>query len=52
MKSGNASISTTTQPLITMLNVLAFGDSMNDADMIAAAGRGFIMQNGQARLKQ
>lgn len=36
---------------ITMKNIVSFGDSMNDCEMLQKAGLGFIMSNGQERLK-
>lgn len=31
---------------------IAFGDGLNDADMLATAGKGLVMENADARLKQ
>lgn len=36
---------------ITMKNIVSFGDSMNDCEMLQKSGLGFIMSNGQERLK-
>eukprot|EP00796_Vickermania_ingenoplastis_P008272 gene8273-5791_t len=36
----------------TMATVASFGDSMNDCQMLQDVGKGFIMSNGQARLKE
>ncbi|EFA81430.1 hypothetical protein PPL_05418 [Heterostelium album PN500] len=35
----------------TMQDVIAFGDSMNDLEMLSRVGKGMIMENGQQRLK-
>lgn len=37
---------------ITMSRIIAFGDSMNDMDMLQAVGKGCLMQNAQPRLKE
>lgn len=39
------------EPAITLKQVIAFGDSMNDKEMLECAGKGCIMVNGQERLK-
>ncbi|KPA85351.1 hypothetical protein ABB37_01675 [Leptomonas pyrrhocoris] len=39
-------------PLYTMHDVISFGDSMNDEEMLAAAGKGCVMRNAQDRLKK
>lgn len=36
---------------ITMLDCIAFGDGMNDVEMLNAVGKGCIMENGCNRLK-
>ena len=36
----------------TMQDVISFGDSMNDEEMLAAAGKGCVMRNAQDRLKK
>ncbi|KPI88840.1 hypothetical protein ABL78_2034 [Leptomonas seymouri] len=36
----------------TMRDVISFGDSMNDEEMLAAAGKGCVMRNAQERLKK
>lgn len=35
-----------------LADVVSFGDSMNDCDMLRQSGRGFVMSNGQERLKE
>lgn len=35
----------------TMADCMAFGDAMNDREMLASVGRGFIMGNGMHQLK-
>lgn len=37
---------------VPMANTLAFGDAMNDKEMLEKAGKGLIMATGQERLKQ
>ncbi|ORC89801.1 haloacid dehalogenase-like hydrolase [Trypanosoma theileri] len=37
---------------IDVADIIAFGDGMNDYKMLAAAGKGCVMQNGQQRLKE
>lgn len=39
-------------PAYTMRDVVAFGDSMNDEEMLAAAGKGCVMRNAQDRLRK
>lgn len=36
---------------LAMSDVIAFGDGMNDVEMLSTVGKGCIMQNGQQRLK-
>lgn len=36
---------------IPLAQMVAFGDSMNDREMLAAVGHGFVMRNAQPRLK-
>nr|ACS87873.1 haloacid dehalogenase-like hydrolase-like protein [Angomonas deanei] len=38
--------------VFTMDDVISFGDSMNDEEMLAAAGKGCVMRNAQERLKK
>lgn len=37
---------------LTMAECMAFGDAMNDREMLAQAGQGFIMGNAMAQLKR
>lgn len=37
---------------VSMENIVCFGDSMNDCEMLQRAGLGFIMSNSQERLKK
>lgn len=37
---------------LSMENVMAFGDGLNDIEMLSAVGLGVAMGNGEARLKQ
>lgn len=36
---------------LTLANVVSFGDSMNDCEMLQSVGKGFVMSNAQERLK-
>jgi hydroxymethylpyrimidine pyrophosphatase-like HAD family hydrolase len=36
----------------SLKNCIAFGDGMNDAEMLSMAGKGCIMANAHQRLKQ
>lgn len=42
----------TNEDIISMKNVVSFGDSMNDCEMLRRSGLGFIMSNAQQRLKE
>lgn len=37
---------------LTMADCMAFGDAMNDREMLAGVGRGFIMGNAMSQLKE
>lgn len=39
------------QPPFSLKDIIAFGDSMNDREMLHAAGKGCLMGNAQPRLK-
>ncbi|MGL5089125.1 MAG: HAD family hydrolase, partial [Cetobacterium sp.] len=37
---------------IKIEDTIAFGDGLNDLEMLSSVGRGFIMGNGSTRLKE